>query len=543
MFSKRRMFRRLLTTCIAIFLIPFLTILLVYTSASGMIRDEIIHSNRNSLYQFYNALNVCLLEGHTTASQIAISPVFRNYAARGKLENPTRGTDVYALHDNLQACRSANFTDVFVYFPANDLIISQMRASLDARIFWQTYYTDTFETFDRFSDFLTTDSGAKITLVRYDHDSAVPYLALVYTQALEYPSSAANRFTVFVLLSPIALQNIIATAGSQTEGIFMLFDANENLLLSSADVDIHVDFEALRAADTYASVQSGAEEYILQMYETKVPGCAYVSTIPNRIFWQRMNHLRSLSLLSVLLCLLLSAVVTLALTRRNYRPIDRLVRTAAAHSGIAYDQRADGELEFLGRVLNTSMVRNDLLTVRLGQVHNTLMESFLLRAMQGTATNEENQEDAFSHHGIGLLSDAFCVALFQLEDPERCEKDATDPQDAAPRNDRGEFIREELLRQCAAHHQGMVVPLDPVQYALILNYSKKRAPSLYASDTEAVCQAFNQELYIHLGLRCTIAISGVHHGLTGIHTAYQEAVAALKYRFLKGKGSIKPYQA
>jgi AraC-like DNA-binding protein len=243
---------------------------------------------------------------------------------------------------------------------------------------------------------------------------------------------------------------------------------------------------------------------------------------------------------SILLGMLVSIVVSWLLARRSYLPIDSIVHTIYNKSEFQYDLKQESELDFIKEVLINTFIENDMLSSRIKHSRNNLFEDFLLHAMQGTLSNKQHPEKEYELHRPNFISEAFSILLVHIDSANEA---VTGPLDSSEGQSVLSLITGNVLIElCANTNRGFVINLMPKVFAVLLNHSSQVSPENQPQTAMEIGHAFQSFVKQYFEITSTIAVSNPVEGIDHISTAYQQALSAMEYRYLMGKGSIIPYQ-
>lgn len=538
-----KFFKRFLLSYLAVLTIPLLTILFTYSTAEKSIREEIISSSEGSLQQFFNAMDTRISETTIKAYQILNSSFVSQHAVNLSLSEEVNYYELYEIKQyitgfqsisNLSRGNSAytsSVEDILVYFHASDLIVSSQYSSLDSRTFYQTYY-DTGK-YEEFYQQLTSAGKASPKLVRMEGPSATVRPMLLLSQSA-FNSRLGYDLTVGIEIPSDIVGQMMKSASIHPDSAVMIYDDAGELLLSSGAEPAGIQIEKYSGdSPLYYDVLDG-EKYVILLFHSDVVDCTYVSAFPASVFWQHLNTLRTIIIVSILLCMILSAVVAVRLAQRSYLPIQSVLRTIRSRTNLTYTGAEKNEIEFIGEVLKKFLAENDQLNSRIQSESYTFREDFLLKILQGTWNHEMEDSEALARSGLQLLSDTFRVALIRVEEVNEL---LVGPMDQPENQRRLTLILDNVFGElCASQqHQAFLVSLAPMTYAGIINYAEAEESQ---ADTLTACRELMEFVSSQFGICCTIGISGLHTGLGGIHSACEEAEQVMRYRFVFGRGSL-----
>ena len=534
---NRSFFVRFLYSYLMILLVPFLTIFVTYACAEVSIRNEILISSENSLHQFFNNVDSRLSEMVHTSFKVLQDDSVKRRAYESEAGN---GYDTYQIKQYLSGLPQDTFSDVFVYYYDSDRIISAGYSSLSCSSYASTYYAKNLEiasmSEEAFRDNLILDRGNTPELISLGGAITQPTLAVAMAQNAGY-ALGEPEMTACVALHPSLLAEMLQSANFHRDGVILIFNKDGTPLAASAEFQGELDLS--RYTDGVSREDTiGGQKYMVQLFDSTVLDCTYVSLTSASAFWEKLNTLRTVCLVSLTLCMCISAAVTVYLSKRNYSPITSLLRTIHSKTNRQYDRSEQDELEFVRTILQQSFEENNLLSSRIENESHALREDFLLRALQGT-WNQDGEEDAFSAHQISLLSDKFCAVLIRVES---FDENLVGSRENSDTQRLLSLIFANIFEElCAASHQGFIPELGAMRQVGLLNFRGAPDEALTA-DVCSICMKLSDLLTNHFGICFTWAVSEIQSGLQGIHTAYAQAVHAMNYRFLYGKGKSILYR-
>ncbi|MEA4889540.1 MAG: AraC family transcriptional regulator [Clostridiaceae bacterium] len=447
--------------------------------------------------------------------------------------DPQSAYQIYKTKKVLENLTRNILSDLFIYCTQSDSVISATYSCLTMEEYYRIYYQDKFlYGVQSFKNTVFEEKTNSPQLVSLGGELTSPSLAIVLSQNTNYALGVPNVGACLVL-NPLVLSQMLHSADFQQDGILAIFDGNGNILACSRDLPSSLSLTDIPRQD-FSRSTIGNIPYVVQSSESNVLDCTYVSLTPTSSFWQRLNTLRMVCMISLFLCMLLSVGIAVMLARRSFHPISMLLSTIRSKTSRTFDNRHENEMEFIGQVLRQSLDENHMLTDRIQTEIHTLREDFLLRAMQGVLPREpEGEENAFSKHDIELLSDRFEVVLIRVES---FEEKLVGKKGTREGQKNLSFILANVFEELCAilSHQGFLISLGPAEFAGMINFSINQQNDL--DDTREICRRLSCFIKENFEIFCTMALSEVQSGLSGIHIGYWQADQAMSYRFSFGKG-------
>ncbi len=529
--------KRYLVSYLIVFLIPFITIISIYFTSDRMMRQEIINSSESGLQQFFTFIDKNMSELTEIGTRALGSDIVQSYAFASNYQNKREPYKEYKIKNFLSNFYASNLDDLFVYFDYYDVVVSASNSSLSSQYYYQTYYKDK-TTLDDFEACISLDRYYRPTLITLGIYNNMPLLAVAMKQNVSFRANKNLDVTVVMVMEPQILQELLQGSVFHRSGEVLIFDNENQMLATSGQMDSNINLMGFDGIDTSYNDTFGQEEYVIYIRESKVINAYYVSAVPIGYFWYRLNQLRLIGITGLAACILISGFITTYLSKKNYSPIDSVLTTIRHRSNLSYNRKLDNEFDFIEEVIEKTFDNNARLKGQLLLEPNTSRDKFLILALLGTIREEPYEDDIFKKHDIMLLSDAFIVALLQIEqiNPKVIENTGN-PDEKGMLS----FLLKNVLQElCSVDHQGFVVKLEDRMYALVINFNNKETVP-YVDAAKMICQKGSQFLDTRLGIQSTITISNASAGLKEIHTAYLEALRALEYRYSYGKGSLITY--
>lgn len=192
-------------------------------------------------------------------------------------------------------------------------------------------------------------------------------------------------------------------------------------------------------------------------------GCVYVVSIPESVYWTRLNAVRQVSVLLVAVILAVGFFLSFALAKRQYRPIHALRSFVEGDSGGNQTEASD-DFQYLQEMMQS--MKNSRLTIsqRL-KFSNQNMEHFVLESlMWGTYGSIKEVEEQLLALDIAYDSDSFAVAGFCADG---FSDSAVLPEDGEDEARLMRFVVRNVFSELLAGYNARLVELHGWIYALL----------------------------------------------------------------------------
>ncbi len=242
-------------------------------------------------------------------------------------------------------------------------------------------------------------------------------------------------------------------------------------------------------------------------------GCVYVVSIPESEYWTRLNAVRQISILLVLVILGVGFFLSFTLAKRQYRPIHAL--RSFVEGAIPGDQQDAGDDFAYLQEMMQSMKNNRISIHQRLKVSNQNMEHYVLESlMWGTYNSIGEVEEQLLALDIAYDSDDFSVIGFGVNG----FSDSTVlPEDGQEDAQLMRFVLRNVFTELLAAYNARLIELHGLTYALLCLPSGAEG---WQEKLEETILGGRQILKENFDLGVSIAASQMVQGLHKIRHAY-----------------------
>jgi len=223
---------------------------------------------------------------------------------------------------------------------------------------------------------------------------------------------------------------------------------------------------------------------------------------------------------------LVGVVVSIILSRRYYRPIGEIVNQI---SGITSDTPASKRS---GETNEFQYIRSSIrrMSERVEQSRTLLKEHFLIDLLIGHHFDRESLERQLQYYGINMTLHNFIVAILHIHD-----RDFDHPDDEQLILYTVGAKAEEII---GSRCRGTVINRGWHELALILNFPDTQEEAEAVRIAGDVAVVLSENLSASLDSTVVIGIGGFYADIDEISKSYREALEALRYEGIAGRGAI-----
>jgi len=528
-----------LISYISVLFVPIVISGVIYVSTMDIVKNEINRANESTLIQMEQAIDSKLRGIERLSVEISLNKSIADFTHAGRELTDSDHYELFLIANSLRVYKLANefIEQIYIRYENSDTVISpQERMDSDTLFKLLKHRQDMTATewrtiFD--SRYIQT-----YTPVQYESDDKMLNSVLFARSiALHNPGQPSDLILIIINDAKL-LENFTPAEGSSV----VILDENNRIIASSANNSLTASllYEQLTQDRGMQYWNEGNEELAVSYTTSSVTGWKYITLTPAKVFNQKMEDMKRLIYLSVILCLIVGVVVSFMFMRMNYNPISLLIRRFSSKAGVAFDGSSN-EFLFLEKTINSAFHEKEEISKRLKRHNDVVRSHFLTGLLKGRVETSVPLHDSLSAHAIQFSSPLYAVILFYIEDYGKYGSDAGTLEGSSKKRLLHFVITNVVEETSRENNDAYMVDMDD-SLACIINF-REGHDELNRSELLRIAEGVKSFLYKHLQVHLTIAVSDIQREIFGIAAAYQEALEALEYSIVLGNGETIPYAA
>lgn len=510
-------FTEILINMLLMLVVPFVTIMLLCIQTENTVKNQILTSNQqilNNAFQVFDTVFGNMMNDEMKISLTQDCERYANYS----LYYPNKAVlQVLEVRKAVKQYLRDEYTDLFVYFPNADRVISAVDGTGSAENYYTSKYAD--KLMDGKAEYyeILECTSKRPTFYVINRNGEKPYLCLAMRKTNK---NVDLDFVVVAILRPEFVKNLMYSEN----GTLLIFGEDKELLISGDQNKTDYYMKDYDSQNTLYEIELENGSAMMQIQKSVNGNIYYAFATPTEYFWQEISGIRMTAGLHFIMCMLVGITWAYWNAKKTYRPVDNMMQ----HIQEKYEEDVRtgefNEFELIEKLLNEKHSENETLRRKAREGTNMKRDYFLTSIMTNDFLTEEKDFGGFKENDVKICSDEFVVVALTTDNSDNKDIEA--------------FVMKNVFEEvCNREHLGYLVNLYENRYAILVNKKENTNP-----DRLTVALREAQDFLRPHGFCISIGIGETKRGMAYIHQSYKEATHALRYTYLLGKNTIIFYQ-
>lgn len=539
-YNRKSMFVTLILSFVLVLLIPLMSEGFLYRKMESVMEQNANRSNLAMLNQIENVIDNQLHEAHQLAYEIAFNPKLEPLLRYHNPPTPDNNYQYISMIEDLKNYHAFNnaIDYYYLYFPDQNVVMTPNIKS-DSRTFYHYLYPNAKTGYDGWKRAITQVSGTESFLPsgKLKGGPGSPGRKFTYIQPLPFGSHNPSGYLVEILNGQQITDMLKNMEWANRGNIFILDKKNRPIMTTTRNgLNLPVNLLGGLTGNTgLAQRNINGKEMMVSHVRSKKSGWKVMSVVSKSVFLHKVNAIKTTVLLSLAICLIIGLALSGWFAYRQYRPVKDMVRAIINRK---HRSRCLGnELQWIRDTLTATWDEEEQLRQAIENHMPEIQANFLSRLLRGFVEPKTLSDDSLAFMNIRFESDAFAVAVIDIDDCTQFAKTDAERKWAAAR-----FVMSNVARELAdRRHQGFAVEMDRGRLALIMNF-KKTSTADNTQELKAVIHDLKKALETNFHIYISIGVGDICKGAEHIARSFREALQALDYRMVKGENEIIFYR-
>jgi two-component system response regulator YesN len=539
-FKMKSIFVRILMFFIAIIFTSIIMLGFVsYSYSSNLLIKEVMDSNLMLIQKAKSDIDKEIVNLDRLTFQLSLQPKIK--VALYSTGNDS-GYDQIAFSDairTLSTVKISNYkiSDIWIYLRNSNAILNN-NAKFSRELFFQNVYVykddvDWDIVKDNHPNFISM--GRHQIVADSKEENVISFARGISVDDTE------SQGTVCINVNEEVFRDTLNNIDKKVPSFTYVVDFNGKPVLNSISKENKEKGEELfksfiEERDIFASEEGylrkkiSGKEYLAAFTTSQISKWRYITIIPTEVVTEKANKIKQITIATALLCLVLGLVFSYLLTSRIYYPVNELVNYINAFKikrKLSKGKVKEDELTFINRIVDYVYSENESLKDLFQQNVPILKEKLLYDLTEGKLSEDEFYESSRKLN-MEFPFDNYEVIVFDVED-SICSKKNKDSPTMDKRIDEiaAEKYRDKMRVYSLKRGNDKIITIVNIQ-----------SDSLAADVIYDFIEEVKDYFAVQFQLLFTVGIGSVYTTPKNISRSLIDAMSALKYKVIKGEGSI-----
>ena len=399
----------------------------------------------------------------------------------------------------------------YIYFKNSDMIVSTNEI-VNSYEFYNNYYRKTGFAYANWQDKISYVSEPFCTIGgnndRFFYRAAIPISS-------KYDKKA-------VLVVETKRSDLISQLGNQNgfNFEFAVFGTKKELIVATDGISEN-GLKTLHSISKNGLYSVDGTKYMVRVHSSSSQDYIGICLTTHKSIVERIRILETIYIGVMILVILFGIYFIKKSIKRNYLPLEKILASTGEH----FSENSN-EYDIIYKAIKRMKTDNRGLENVLDRQKEQLRNNYLCRCMKYKMADESFESR--NRYGIEFAGDNFIVLLFHFENYNEFfenEADINDEEKFDVIMDLMKNVMEEVAQMNGVSSD--IVEIDGTTTMLLSFKDNLREAAL---DTALQIAAFGREFFMsQLKVCFKTAVSDLHSGISGISTAYHQAVNIMEY--------------
>ncbi|GGE49136.1 putative HTH-type transcriptional regulator YtdP [Pullulanibacillus camelliae] len=538
--KKKSVFVTLSLSFVLILIVPLFSEGFQYWKMESILEENNNRSNIALLNQIDNVLDGQLYKAHQLAYDIGFNP---NLSLLLSYKRPPNLQNNYDYINFLQDLKNYHNFDqsidfYYIYLPRQDVVLTST-IKTTSESFFHYLYPDAKTGYRTWKNKITgyKKGEAFLPSEKIVKASHLYKKGFTYIQPLPFGSPSPKGYLVEILGGEQIGDMINNMEWANHSDTFVLNKDRLPVIKNTfqGTQPSNKLFQELKGNSGVTEKTINGKKMMVSFVKSSDSGWYVVSIVSKSFFLHKANGVKTMILVSIIVCLLIGCALSYWLAYRHYRPLRELVGAIAKKKQQAWAK--GNEFQFLKEALTATWNKEERLEEVIHKHIPEIRGNYFSRLLRGVVDLTDYSNDALRFMNVSFLSDIFAVLIIDIDKEDPIEVEESERQWAAAR-----LTLSSVAREMARHqqHEGYSVEMDQNRIAVLVNF-KRHSRTSQTDELRKMTFELKKFLQKELQLYISVGVGNIHHGMNEIRQSYREALMALDYRMIKGLNHITFY--
>jgi len=526
---------------IIVLIVPMIIGSIIYFKSEKVLAEQISNSNDAVLTQMKHTVDSRLDEINRLSNQISVN---KNVNKLMYMNGPINLEERLKISDIVSDFSSFKnitpFIDEFYLYLSNLDYIVTYSSSSESSFYYKVFNANKDMSYDEWMEkYMRTFHQGQFSFSKSMLIKNTPTDTLTYMQSLPGAKNGMPIGNIGIVIQTDKFKELMSSVKGIHNGAAYILDANNNIITSYGAEQIKgfrlPDYYELKGEYGVINEYSGEKDYVISFINSNNFEWKYIVVFPKNIIQEKINYVRSFTLLAIAICMVITILLIIYMTYRNYKPIKRITSFLNSNSENKSDNYGN-ELKFIEEAVASAVDKNKQYSEKFIQYIPILKVNLLSKLIKGQLVDYDSVKKIQSVSNVNLPYEKFVVVFYYIENPGNFMKEDSGYEWSLTR-----FIITNISEELANEKGiGYTLELENDTMAMILNIKDKDLEEIKC-DINSIVEKTKKTIEEHYKITMPIGIGRICSALEDIQKSYQEAVKAADYQIVRGINSIIYY--
>ncbi len=540
---RKKVFNSWLLSYIFLLILTLLLNVFAYTKSISIIEDEVTKVHTASLKQLQQIMDSRLNDVKRLSIEIGFNDKINSIM---RYKEPLDCYYTYSLVPiikDLKAFKLANsfIDDLYIYFGYNNFILSYSGKYTPEEFYkFRCNYKNL--SYEQWLAKLMSRQDNNYILMGDGVDENSSENNLAFIKSLPIEDNSICEATIVAVINQDIFSGALQEIKWMDQSMVMVIDQYDNILISANNLKSNSSlfkYGQLKEYEGIFHMKIDSQPVVVSYITSSVTGWKYVSIFPTGIFLEKAKYIKKIIWLSIILCLSVGFWVAFMFSKKNYTPINRMVKIINDNVGEPISEDSD-EIRYIEKSLLQVIEEREKVYRKLDKQKDVLKNNFLCRLLKGHISNIDAIQQSCQNYDIHFEGDYFIAMVFYIEDYSSIFFEKMNDNGDELLNMAHFIIQNITYELIGGFFKCYVVEIDNMLCCLINDYEGKG--EIINDKIYPAAEQIKKFIEDKFGIVTSIAISNIERGIEGIAKVYVQALEVLEYKMIMGKGQILIYK-
>lgn len=541
---KNRLFKRVTIYYVVLFSIVILaTAEYAYRKSAERLENEVIYTNIALLNQVNDNIDMRLKNIDKLILNFLQDMTLSDFM-RSKFNSSYERMMTYDhLQTKINALRHVN-EDIFSIYVYSDIekIVLTSENSMSVEKFFDNEWLDYYRNLDTHYGWMSTRSYLSKGALEDHQKNVVTFIR-------PYPISTDKNIrtgAIIVIIDEDVLYNTIKKIKSERLDDIFILDSNGQIISHSNKDELYKNLSDRNYGKYILSHDAGSVKMNVEGANSAVfyvtapyTGWKYVNIMSAKSLRNPMNSVRTGVTWVTLAILFIAVLSTLVISHWSYRPINDLVDSIVRR--IKKENREDREdtdwsdINKLEEMFENMFINNEKMRVQINKSLPAIKWRLIMEILMGNDSRYYDVSPHLERVGASLYSSNYVVIAIDIDSYGEYGVDNAD--NVKKMSLYSSSICEKAEELLNNEYKGLAIAYHESQVVVIMSFGDENYEKGIVN-AFAVSELLRDFVNRYLGITITLGVGSLVYKMEEISKSFKEALEALKYKVVMGKGSV-----